>query len=223
MDIKICGLRLRDEVEAVESAGVTYAGLWTGIEGHANNLSDGAFMELSSLFTRVTPVAVCIGRPFERVIDLTMRSLVGHVQLHGFNTPSDIELMKARGLTVIKTLHITPDGFCPEERWLDAYIKAGADIFLLDRFEGTQQIGSTGRSLDDDIVSAWCNRLAGQRIWLAGGLNAARLGALAGSGAVETADIDSAARRHGQIHPRAVRDLVTAARSGAPVPMRRFA
>lgn len=212
MDIKICGVTSRDEITLLEQEGAGYVGLWTGISGHRYNLSDSAFGSLATFCSKVKPVAVCVRRPISEIVALARATGIGHVQLHGFNLPRDIRPLKDAGLTVIKTLHLDRNGGCPEARFLDHYNAAGCDIFLLDSYEGPDEIGSTGRSLPVQVVEDWIARLGGQRIWLAGGLTPDRVSNLSENERIEAADIDSGARYLGLISRKAIRLLVTASR-----------
>ncbi|WP_299963962.1 hypothetical protein [uncultured Roseobacter sp.] len=211
MDLKICGVTTPEELEILNQEGARYAGLWTGIDGHPRNLTDAKFIELVELCESVTPVAVCVRRPVSDLWQLLQLSGVRHVQLHGFNRPSDVRYLKDRGVTLIKTIHVGDDGNCPAERLIDPYIDAGCDIFLIDRFGGTEAIGSSGVELEPDTLQNWRDRLTGQRVWLAGGLTADRIADLAESPGIETVDVDTAARRQGgAIQRKAARMLVLA-------------
>jgi phosphoribosylanthranilate isomerase len=210
MDIKICGARLPEEINILQQELVSYAGLWTGISGHPHNLEDNTFRMLAAQCRNVTPIAVCVSKPVESLLALLMPTRVRMVQLHGFNGPRDVAVLKSAGFAVIKTLHLSDDGNCPESRWLSAYRSAGCDVFLMDRFGGPDQIGSSGAALPQAVVRDWCHRLSGDRLWLAGGLAADRIASLSEGTSIETADVDSAARHAGLICRKAARMLVTA-------------
>lgn len=212
METKICGARLPEEIAILEREEVRYCGLWTGIAGHPKDLDDRHFADLAGRCKTVRPVAVCVRKPVERLLDLLLPTRVRMVQLHGFNTPRDVARLKEAGLTVVKTLHLSDAGDCLEARWLSEYERAGCDIFLIDRFGGPGEIGSCGKALPGPVLRDWRHRLAGRRLWLAGGLTADRVAALSEEGGIEAFDIDSAARNAGQICRKAVRMLVTAAR-----------
>ncbi|WP_269584447.1 hypothetical protein [Roseibium sp. Sym1] len=212
MDIKICGATTLEEIELLQQEGARYTGLWTGIDGHRYNLDDTLFHTLADRCRRIIPVAVCVRKPVAGLVNLLKETRVRHVQLHGFNAPRDVALLKQAGYTVIKTLHLKDDGSCLEERWIEAYAKLGTDIFLADRYQDPSRIGSTGQPLPDSVAEKWMGRLAGHRIWLAGGLNVERVSLLSEGGRVETADIDTAARHLGKIARKASRLLVTASR-----------
>ncbi|MBV2358162.1 hypothetical protein KUH32_00100 [Thalassococcus sp. CAU 1522] len=211
MDLKICGITNRTELDILEEEGARYAGLWTGIDGHPRNLNDARFMELAESCQTVMPVAVCVKRPVRDLWSLLRMTNVRHVQLHGFNPPGDIAYLKDKGMTLIKTLHVDDHGGCPLERLIDSYRDAGSDVFLIDRFGGRQAIGSSGVSLCSQQADRWRERLNGARIWLAGGLTATRICELAEDERFEAVDVDSAARlKGGAIHRKAARLLVLA-------------
>lgn len=212
METKICGATRPEEIAILEHEDVRYCGLWTGIAGHPNDLADAQFASLAACCRNVTPVAVCVRKPVADLVALLRPTRVRMVQLHGFNTPRDVAELKAAGFTVIKTLHLADQGQCPEARWIAAYDAAGCDIYLMDRFGGPDQIGSCGKALPEPVLRDWQHRLAGRRIWLAGGLTADRIASLSEQGGIEAFDIDSAARHAGQICRKAARMLVTAAR-----------
>lgn len=211
MDLKICGVTNYEELDILGQEGAKYAGLWTGINGHPRNLKDTKLLELAERCDVITPIAVCIKRPVTDLWDLLKSTNVRHVQLHGFNAPRDILFLKDKGLTVIKTVHVDDAGTSPIERMIDAYHTNGCDIFLIDRFGGRHEIGSSGVSLETQMVQRWIDRLGGARTWLAGGLTADRICDLSEDSGIETVDVDSAARLNGgEITRKAARLLVTA-------------
>ncbi|MFW2543710.1 phosphoribosylanthranilate isomerase [Primorskyibacter sp. 2E107] len=211
MDLKICGITNREELDILEQEGAGYAGLWTGIDGHSKSLSDAKFVALAEAAARVRPVAVCVRRPVAELWALLKHAPVRHVQLHGFNAPRDIAFLKDKGLTVIKTVHVDDAGQSPIERLVDPYRQAGCDVFLIDRIGGRGAIGSTGVSLRAATAARWRERLGDARIWLAGGLTPDRISDLSETSEFEAVDVDSAARiKGGAIHRKAARMLVLA-------------
>ena len=211
MDLKICGVTNCEELDILSQEGAKYAGLWTGIDGHPRNLKDAKFLELAERCDVISPIAVCIKRPVTDLWKLLKNTNVRHVQLHGFNAPRDISFLKDKGLTVIKTVHVGDTGASPIERLIDTYHTNGCDIFLIDRFGGRHEIGSSGVSLGNQMVQSWMSRLDGARIWLAGGLTADRICDLSEDSDIEAVDVDSAARLNGgEITRKAARLLVTA-------------
>lgn len=211
MDLKICGATSLIDIEILKQEGVRYGGLWTGITGHRRNLSDEDFITFANACGSLAPIAVCVKKPVKELCALLKQTPVKHVQLHGFNLPKDVEYLKERGFTAIKTLHVDETGNCPIERLIDPYKTAGCDVFLIDRFGGGDKIGSSGKSLGAPVIEHWVNRLHGERIWLAGGLTTDRVADLSEYPDIETADVDSAARRFDTISRKATRLLAVAA------------
>jgi phosphoribosylanthranilate isomerase len=94
------------------------------------------------------------------------------VQLHGYPTPSFVGAVKsiAPDVGVIKVLHIRK-GKCIEERLIGAYEKAGVDVFLFDAVADDGRVGSTGQTLDPDLVASLAEGLT-RPFLLAGGISA---------------------------------------------------
>ncbi len=199
MKLKVCGATKVDEVHDVADAGADYVGLWTGMGNHPRNLDNDSFVRLANECGDAKPVAVCVKFDPDPLCRLMDRAGVRIVQMHGFTLPAGVKLMKERGFTVIKVLHIADDGAAPEARWLPAFAHAGVDIFLLDRHGRRGEIGSTGKALPVNTVRRWVKRLGGERLWLAGGLTADRILSLDVASRVEAADVDSAARIDGRL------------------------
>ncbi len=211
MDLKICGATTLTDIEILQQEGARYVGLWTGIDGHRRNLPDDDFVTLTNACDGLMPIAVCVKKPVAELCKLLQKTPVKHVQLHGFNPPKDIEYLKRHGFIVIKTLHVEETGTCPIDRLVEPYKNAGCDVFLIDRFGGGNDIGSSGKSLQAGVVQHWIDRLQGQRIWLAGGLTTDRIADLSETSDIETVDVDTAARRFDTISRKATRLLAVAA------------
>jgi phosphoribosylanthranilate isomerase len=58
----------------------------------------------------------------------------------------------AEDVHVIKVLHVK-GGECVESSLIGSYEKAGADVFLFDTVSEEGRVGSTGLSLDADVVA----------------------------------------------------------------------
>ncbi|OMH29122.1 hypothetical protein [Motiliproteus sp. MSK22-1] len=204
MNLKICGATSVREISLLDSVGVKFVGLWTSISGHKRNLDDDHFTTLATRCRRVKPVAVCVKPDIEHVANLCESTGVEWVQLHGFGPPSQVQEFNKRGLKVIKTLHVTDAGDCPEIRWLDDYDKAGVNVFLIDRFVDRQAIGSTGQSLPPRVLRETIDLLSGRHIWLGGGLNICNLADTFDYPEIDVIDIDNAARTGSIIGVRAI-------------------
>ena len=73
-------------------------------------------------------------------------------------------------MRVIKVLHVRA-GACIEERLIGSYEKAGVDIFLFDAVSEDGRVGSTGQTLDPEVVASLAEGLA-RPFLLAGGISA---------------------------------------------------
>lgn len=199
MKIKICGATRLSEIEIANQCAVDYIGLWIGIEQHPRTLAEEMLAQLTRACNGPQPVAVCIKPPRPGMIDALKRSDVQLLQLHGFTPPGEVARLKQQQLKIIKALHVSDSGDCPELRWLPDYDAAGVDVYLIDRFVDRQRPGSTGQALPRPVIDSLLARLQGRRIWLAGGIAAATIGSFAAIPGIEALDIDSAARRDGVI------------------------
>ena len=77
------------------------------------------------------------------------------VQLHAYQTPGLVRAVKgiSPDVRVIKVLHVR-GGECIEERLIGAYEKAGVDVFLFDAVSEDGRVGSTGQTLDPELVAS---------------------------------------------------------------------
>jgi phosphoribosylanthranilate isomerase len=71
---------------------------------------------------------------------------------------------------VIKVLHVRGDS-CIEERLIGSYEKAGVDVFLFDAVSEDGRVGSTGQTLNADVVASLAEGLT-RPFLLAGGISA---------------------------------------------------
>ena len=59
----------------------------------------------------------------------------------------------APDVRVLKVLHVRGDD-CVEERLIGGYEKAGVDVFLFDAVSEDGRVGSTGETLDAELVAS---------------------------------------------------------------------
>ena len=71
---------------------------------------------------------------------------------------------------MIKVLHVR-GGACIEERLIGVYEKAGVDVFLFDAVSEDGRVGSTGQTLDAEVVASLAEGLT-RPFLLAGGISA---------------------------------------------------
>jgi phosphoribosylanthranilate isomerase len=198
--VKVCGIRDRSEIDLLARRQVDFVGLWHGVPGGPADLPLETWqrlVEAAAETGRLAPVLVT----FFKEIDEIRRTLDGSparwVQLHGYPTPSFVRAVKeiAPDVRVIKVLHIR-GGKCIEERMIGAYEKAGVDVFLFDAVADDGRVGSTGQTLDPELVASLAEQLT-RPFLLAGGISAEnreRFAALSAHPLFLGIDVDTNAR-----------------------------
>lgn len=201
MQLKVCGAVHPAEIEAARNAGADLIGLWHGIAGGRADLDLNRLCHLAQLVLaqgRMEPVLVTFESDLERLAHAIAAAEVRAVQLHAFQSPSLVQLLKRRlgdKLRVIKVLHVAR-GRCLERSLLGTYEQAGIDMFLLDAVTADGRLGSTGQALDPDLVLALADAIA-RPFFLAGGIapgTSAGLRCVARHERFLGIDVDSAAR-----------------------------
>jgi phosphoribosylanthranilate isomerase len=173
--VKVCGITDPLEIDLLARRHVDFVGLWHGVPGGPADLSLETWQSLVAAATSSGDLAPVLVTFFKDVEDIR-RTLEGSqarwVQLHGYPTPSFVAAVKniAPDVRVIKVLHIR-GGKCIEERLIGAYEKAGADVFLFDAVADDGRVGSTGQTLDPDLVASLAEGLT-RPFLLAGGISA---------------------------------------------------
>lgn len=206
--IKVCGVRSEEDLALLSAAGVELAGVWCGVHGGHADLSTPRAAELLAT-GRPEPVLVTLCRT--GVPELAERTGARWVQLHGHQPPGVVRALKARGVTVLKVLHLLGDS-CLQEDLIPAYERAGTDFFLLDTATSAGRLGSTGHRADPAALARLAGRLHTPFL-VAGGITASRAGfeELAAHPGFAGVDVDSAARgEDGALDPRRVAALTAA-------------
>jgi tryptophan synthase beta subunit len=179
--VKICGVTEADGLQAALSAGADAVGL-NFVPSSPRALTEAQAEELITIARRSDAagdgpmlVGVVADMPARSVAALAARLGLDAVQLHGHESPADLEHIP---LPVLKTLHVesTPDGPAVEalvaqaERFL---AQPNLRAILLDASDPVA-LGGTGRRIAVEAA-----RVIGRRIpvVLAGGLDAANVGA----------------------------------------------
>lgn len=189
--IKVCGVRSAEELALLSAAGVELAGVWCGVHGgHADLSTQDAAALLAA--DRPEPVLVTLCRT--DVPALAERTGARRVQLHGHQPPSVVRALRARGVTVLKVLHLLGDR-CLQEDLIPAYERAGTDFFLLDTATSAGRLGSTGHRADPATLVRVASRLRTPFL-VAGGVTASRAGyeEIAAQPGFAGVDVDSGAR-----------------------------
>ncbi len=169
MDIKICGLKTGEAVDAAIEGGAAYAGFIFFAKSPRHVTADIAAPLAARARARgVIPVAVTVDADDAALDAIVATMKPGMLQLHGAETPERVAAVKARhGLPAMKALAI---GCAPDLMKANAYISI-ADKFLFDAKppKGSELPGGNAVSFDWRILNGLP---AGLDYLLAGGINA---------------------------------------------------
>jgi phosphoribosylanthranilate isomerase len=175
--VKVCGIVEPAEVDVLAAHRIDFVGLWWGVPGGPHDLDrDRWRARAGDVAARgLTPVLVTFAKDAEQLRETLEGSPVRWVQLHGYPTPGAVRKVKAltvggEPIRVIKVLHVR-GGECVEASLIGSYEKAGVDVFLFDTVSEDGRVGSTGLSLDADVVASLLDRLT-RPFLLAGGISA---------------------------------------------------
>lgn len=178
--VKVCGIVEPAEIDTLAAARVDWVGLWLGVPGGPHDLPLERWRMLAhrSAASATGPAAVLVTftKDAELLRDALADGSVEWVQLHGYPTPGFVRKVKAIDpkVRVIKVLHVR-GGECVEASLIGSYEKAGVDVFLFDTVSEDGRVGSTGLSLDADVVAGLVDRLH-RPFLLAGGISAENRG-----------------------------------------------
>jgi phosphoribosylanthranilate isomerase len=174
--VKVCGIVEPEELAALAAAQVDLVGLWLAVPGGPHDLPADQWRSLAERAAQIedgpAPVLVTFTKDAELLREALSGAPVEWVQLHGYPTPGFVRKVKAIGpqVKVIKVLHVR-GGECVEASLIGSYEKAGVDVFLFDTVSEDGRVGSTGISLDADVVAGLVDRLS-RPFLLAGGISA---------------------------------------------------
>ena len=198
--MKVCGIMEATEIDLLASRQVDFVGLWYGVPGGPADLPLETWRALGVAAAgteHLNPVLVTFLKDVESIRAALAGSGVHWVQLHGYQTPGFVRAVKEIGpeVRVLKVLHVR-SGKCIEEKLVAAYEKAGVDVFLFDAVSEDGRVGSTGQTLDPEVVASLAEGM-GKPFLLAGGISAEnreRFGSLLGHPRYLGIDVDTNAR-----------------------------
>jgi phosphoribosylanthranilate isomerase len=173
--VKVCGITEPSEIDLLAGQRVDFVGLWYGVPGGPADLPLEIWRLLGGAAAatgRLAPVMVTFLKDVGTVREALEGSNVHWVQLHGYQTPGLVRGVKgiAPEVRVIKVLHVRGDA-CIEERLIGGYEKAGVDVFLFDAVSEDGRVGSTGQTLNPEVVASLAEGLT-RPFLLAGGISA---------------------------------------------------
>lgn len=172
--IKVCGITEATEIDLLAGRQVDFVGLWYGVPGGPADLplDDWRGLGAAAAAGGLTPVLVTFLKDVAAIREALEGTGVHWVQLHGYQTPGFVRAVKeiAPEVRVLKVLHVR-GGACIEEKLLGSYEKAGVDVFLFDAVSEDGRVGSTGQTLDPELVASLAEGIT-RPFLLAGGISA---------------------------------------------------
>ena len=141
--IKICGLRRREDIEAVNAAKPDFGGFIIGFPKSFRSVTADEVRSLvKELLPEIKPVGVFVNSPVNLVAELLNDDTLAMAQLHGSEDENYIrELRRYSDKPVIKAFSIKSN----ED--IEAALKSSADYILLD-----QGNGGTGKTFDWSLI-----------------------------------------------------------------------
>jgi phosphoribosylanthranilate isomerase len=173
LDIKICGLKTPDAVEAALAGGATHVGFIFFGKSPRNIAPAEAGMLRKAALGRGLAVAVTVDADDVLLDEIVAAMAPDMLQLHGKETPQRVAEVKARfGLPVMKALAIS----AAADLETASVFFGIADRMLFDAKppKGSELPGGNGVSFDWTLLA---NLPAGTDYMLSGGLNAANVAA----------------------------------------------
>lgn len=171
-EVKICGLRRREDVSVAAAAGATYAGLV--LAESPRRLSPGEARELASAARELglSPVGVFVDRGGEEIARLADRVGLAVVQLHGDEPRGACARLRGRGLEVWKA--IRPRSREEVAALVERY-RSAADALLVEGWSA-ERAGGTGTAFPHDWLAPGKGDPRPERLVLAGGLDPGSVG-----------------------------------------------
>ncbi|MCC8127341.1 MAG: phosphoribosylanthranilate isomerase [Clostridiales bacterium] len=140
--IKVCGLRRKEDIEAVNAYQPDYIGFVFAKSKRQVSVSEAE--KLSCLLRpSICPVGVFVNAPVETVCEIVQRGIIRVIQLHGQENERYVRELRERlaDPVIIKALRMET-GYEPES-WKQSEV----DYLLLDA-----GAGGTGRTFDHDLL-----------------------------------------------------------------------
>jgi phosphoribosylanthranilate isomerase len=211
MKLKICGVTDKEIVHKLDKIGVDYVGLWFNVQRGEYELDIDTFKSISSEKTKdLKLIGVTLDNDYKRITQYIKHTNIQGIQLHGFQMPGVINKLKksvSHDIKLIKVLHIQNE-VCIEYQYIDRYISAGVDLFILDTYISKNKIGSTGVKYSLEKIDSLIKYIGESNIILAGGMDSESINTLYEYKNLHGVDIDTAARSKGSISVHKVKKLV---------------
>jgi phosphoribosylanthranilate isomerase len=196
--VKICGLSLLCDIEAVNEAMPDYIG-FVFAESRRKITPRQAFTLREKLCPEIMAVGVFVDAPIENIIELVTKGAIDMIQLHGAEDEAYIQKIKALiDNPIIKAVSVNGKG--DVQKWNDT----SADYLLLDH-----QSGGTGETFDWDMIGD-----VSKPYFLAGGLNPENINTAIKTAAPFAVDTSSGVETDGYKDPSKITEFMRLVRYG---------
>jgi len=218
----ICGSRKESDIELLAKAGVDAIGfiteVWQPLACNLSREQAGRFIALVP--PSIRSVLIITAENTDGICRLVEHCRPDAVQLHGFNKPEDVALLKTKiPVEIIKTLHVQGAGASEGDNLTQCgseYLAAGADCILLDSFS-KGKVGSTGLTIDFQAARRLKNDIWPRPLILAGGLNSGNVVEAVRTVQPYAVDVHSGVTREGWLDSRKVKEFVSIVHHCSPV------
>ena len=174
--VMVCGTREQKDIKLLVEAGVDAIGLITEVwQDIPCNLSRAEARGLSQLIPPfVSSVLILTEERVTEICRMAEYVLPDVLQLHAFNTPDDVAVLKARlNAKIIKTLHFQGDKMAEGNDPVESakqYIAAGVSAILVDSYQ-QDKVGATGEIVSLNLARKLRDRIYPVPLIIAGGLH----------------------------------------------------
>jgi phosphoribosylanthranilate isomerase len=166
--IKICGITNLNDALAAESLGTDALGFNFYNKSPRYIRPDSAAQITKHLSPRTILVGVFVNAEIDFLLECNVKCRLDYIQLHGDETGSEIERVKAIVQTpIIKAIRLNNENI-KKNNLAIKHLCSQRDFILLDAFS-ENEYGGTGKTIDELLAESYLN--SGYRVILAGGLN----------------------------------------------------
>ncbi len=161
--VKICGVTQGEQALRIAALGADAIGVnfWPQSKRHID--FDEARPWLDELDGLVTRIGVFVNAGIDEIVRVLASGAIDCAQLHGDESPHDVDGLLQQGLPAYKALGVKDQGA------LDSIATYPGTAILLDAF-APREYGGTGETFDWNLGRMAVERYPGKKVVLAGGL-----------------------------------------------------
>ena len=148
MRIKVCGMTLPSQVEALDEMGIDFAGFIFYPKSPRYMRNKISAEDMRRLKLKIAKVGVFVNAPYDELMKTVEDYRLDMVQLHGDETPRFCEQV-ANYITVIKAFRLSDDD--PID-WIIRPYEESCDMYMFDTLGAGY--GGTGKKFDWDVLKS---------------------------------------------------------------------